>query len=200
MLTLDTAQQAIAQHANNTFITADSVAQLLQDVQGTTFAQITYVTKVATAARYKDINIVKVTAANVQLFNNVASDVYKQQVQRSAAKIDSNNKDNVANFKTQDNYFAHTACYSVVQHKQNNKQYLYCIYNNAQSLYFIDNVLATKQQVAEYLTASAAQQLLNTTATTYNVANSVEHTVVVRTIQLNNIVSIAAQQQKLAVA
>lgn len=201
MLNLQTAQNAIAQHATSATITAQQIANLLNNVS-TTFAQITYVTKVATAAKHKAVNIVKVTTANVQLFSNInaATSVYANAVKRSAAKIDSNNANNVANFTAQQNYFTHTACYSVVQHNTNNNLYLYCIYNTASSLYFINNVLATKQQVAEYLTASAAATLLNTTATTHNVTNNVTHNVVVRTIALSNIVSINAMQQQLVAA
>jgi len=199
MLNLQTAQNAIAQHATSATITAQQIANLLNNVS-TTFAQITYVTKVATAAAHKAVNIVKVTTANVQLFSNVNANIYANAVKRSAAKIDSNNANNVANFTAQANYFTHTNCYSVVQHNTNNNLYLYCIYNNASSLYFINNVLATKQQVAQYLTASAAATLLNTTATTHNVTNNVTHNVVVRTIQLSNIVSINAMQQQLVAA
>lgn len=201
MLTLTQAQTALQQHASTATITAQQIANLLNNVS-TTFAQITYVTKVATAAKFKHVNIVKVTAANVQLFSNInaATSVFANAVKRSAAKIDTNNASNVANFTAQQNYFTHTDCYSIVQHNTNSNLYLYCIYNNASSLYFIDNVLATKQEVAQYLTASAAQQLLNPTATTHNVTHNVTHSVVVRTIALANIVSINAMQQQLAVA
>jgi hypothetical protein len=203
MLNLQTAQHAIAQHAvaPHTTITAQQVANLLNNVS-TTFAQITYVTKVATAAAHKAVNITKVTTANVQLFSNInaATSVYANAVKRSAAKIATNSAEAVANFTAQQNYFTHTACYSVVKHNTNNNLYLYCIYNNASSLYFINNVLATKQQVAQYLTASAAAKLLNNTATVHNVTNNVTHNVVVRTIQLSNIVTINAMQQQLVAA
>ncbi len=201
MLTLQNAQTALQQHASTATITAPQIADLLNNVS-TTFAQITYVTKVATAAKFKHVNIVKVTTANVQLFSNInaATSVFANAVKRTAANIATNNASNVANFTAQQNYFTHTDCYSIVKHNTNNNLYLYCIYNNASSLYFINNVLATKQEVAQYLTASAAQQLLNPTATTHNVTNNVTHTVVVRTIALANIVSINAMQQQLAVA
>jgi hypothetical protein len=201
MLTLQNAQNALQLHSSSAQVTQQQIAALLNNVS-TTFAQITYVTKVATAAKHKAVNIVKVTAANVQLFSNInaATSVFANAVKRSAAKIASNDANNVANFTAQQNYFTHTNCYSIVKHNTNNNLYLYCIYNNASSLYFINNVLATKQQVAQYLTASAAAQLLNKDATVHNVTHNVTHTVVVRTIALSNIVSINAQQQQLVAA
>lgn len=201
MLTLQNAQNALQLHSSNAQVTQQQIAALLNNVS-TTFAQITYVTKVATAAKFKHVNITKVTTANVQLFSNInaATSVFANAVKRSAAKIASNDANNVANFTAQANYFTHTNCYSIVKHNTNNNLYLYCIYNNASSLYFINNVLATKQQVAQYLTASAAAQLLNKDATVHNVTNNVTHTVVVRTIALSNIVSINAQQQQLVAA
>lgn len=199
MLNLQTAQNAIALHNANKTVTAQQIANLLNNVS-TTFAQVLYIRKHKTAAKYKNINIVQVTSANVQLFSNVNAAVYANAVKRSAAQISSNNAQNVANFTAQQNFYTHTSCYSIVQHNTNNTQYLYCIYNNAQSLYFINNVLATKQQVAQYLTASAAATLLNTSSTVHNVTNNVTHNVVVRTIQLSNIVSINAMQQQLVAA
>lgn len=191
-----TAQLAIALHAQSNTITAQQVTNLLANVS-TTFANIVYVTKVATSAKNKHINIVKVTQANVQLFSNIksATSVFANAVKRSAVNIATNNATNVANFTAQSNYFTHTACYSIVQHKTNNSLYLYAIYNNAKSVYFIDGVVATKQQVAQYLTASASAQLLQKDNTTHNVTNNVTHNVVVRTIALSNIVSITANKQ-----
>ena len=111
-----------------------------------------------------------------------------------------NNADNVQQFTAQANYFEHTDCYSIVKHNTKGNLYLYASFNNAKSFYFIDNVQATKQEVAQYLTASAAAQLLNSTATTHNVTHNVTHSVVVRTIALANIVSINAMQQQLVAA
>ena len=200
MLNTQTAQQALQAHANNNTITQQQVAALLANVS-TTFAQIVYVTKVATAAAHKNVNIVKVVSANVQLFANInaATSVFANAVKRSAAKLD-NNADAVANFTAQSNYFTHTNVYSLVQHKQTNAMYLYAIYNNASSLYFIDGALATKQQVAQYLTASAAKQLLaEGPAVTHNVTHNVTHAVKVRTVALANLVSITANKQQVSV-
>ena len=156
----------------------------------TTFANINYTTVVKTAATHKTVVIKKTTSANVTLFANIkaATNVFANAVQKNA---------NVQNFVTSSNYFKHTNCYSIVQHKTNNKFYLYAIFNAASSTYTINNVAATKQQVAQYLTASAAQKLLTNTSSTYNAKNNVTHNVVVRTIALHNINSITANKQTL---
>jgi len=200
MLNTTQAQTILAQHANANTISAAQVAALLANVS-VTFASIAYVTQVATAAANKHLNVQKVTVANVQLFANInaATSVFANAVKRSAAKIASNNVANVQQFTAQQNYFTHTACYSIVQHKQNSNLYLYAIYNNASSVYFIDNVVATVQQVAALLTASASAKLLQASNTTHNVAHDIEHNVNVRTIALANIVSIVANKQQLAV-
>ena len=200
MLNAHTAQQALVAHANANTINASTVQELLANVS-TTFANIVYVTKVATAAKHKAVNIVKVVSANVQLFSNINAftSVYANAVKRTASNIDQNNASDVAQFTAQSNYFTHTACYSLVAHKQTQALYLYAIYNNASSLYYINNVLATKQQVAEYLTASAASALLANNAVVLNVTNNVLHTVKVRTIALANLVSITANKQTVSV-
>jgi hypothetical protein len=136
----------------------------------------------------------------VQLFANITSaNLYLQQVQRSAAQQQNNDTNAIENFVTSTNYFVHTDCYSIVQHKTNSNLYLYAVYNNAQSLYFINNVQATKQEVAQYLTNSAAQQLINATNIVHNVTNNITHSVQVRTIALANIVSINANKQTVSV-
>ena len=89
--------------------------------------------------------------------------------------------------------------YSVVQHKHNSNLYLYASFNNASSLYFIDGQHASKQQVAQYLTASAAAKLLEDNSIVHNASNNVLHTVHIRTIALANIVSIATNKQQLVV-
>jgi hypothetical protein len=199
MLTLQQAQQALQLQQNCNSISADQIVSLLAN-KSIQFAQVLYCTSVATSAKHKAVSIKKVTSANVQLFANItAQNLYTQQVQKSASKIASNNANNVQNFEAQSNYFTHTNCYSIVQHKANNNLYLYAIYNNAKSMYFIDGIVATKQQVAQYLTASAAQALLQKNDTVTNVTNNVQHNVTVRTIALSNIVSITANKQMLAV-
>ena len=198
MLNLQNAQQALAQHANANTISANAIVSALNNAS-VTFAQVTYVTPVATSAKHKNVVIQKVVSANVQLFSNIkALNLYAQQVIRSANALNANA--NVTNFVTQSTYFAHNAnCYSLVTHKQTNAQYLYAIFNSANSLYFINNTVATKQQVAQYLTASASAKLLQENNTVHNVSNNVTHSVKVRTIALANLVSIVVNKQQLTV-
>ena len=164
-----------------------------------TFAQIAYVTQVKTSAANKHVNVQKHVIANVQLFANIKqAQVYENAVKKSASAIASNNAQNVANFTAQSNYYTHTACYSIVQHNKNEKLYLYCIFNNVQSVqYTINNVAATKQQVAQLLTASAAAKLLQTDNTVHNKTHNVKHNVQVRTIALANIKSLTVNKQTL---
>jgi hypothetical protein len=191
---------AVQAHANSTHISAADVEQLLQNVRGTTFASIAYVTKVATAAAHKSLNISKVTIASVQLFNNLQAftNAYENAVKRSAAKIADNDAGAVASFESSGNYFEHTQCYSVVKHKTEEKYYLFAIYNNADSSYVLDNKVIDKAEVVQYLTKSAAAALYGD-GTTHNVTNDVTHSVVVRTVGLANIVSITAAKQTLLV-
>ena len=201
MLNNTQAQAILAQHASAQIISAQQVQSLLANVS-VTFAQIAYVTQVATSAANKQHNVQKVTVANVQLFANInaATSVFANAVKRSAAQHSSNDESAVAAFAAQSNYFTHTQCYSIVQHKQTQAQYLYAIYNNAQSVYFINNAVANKQQVAALLTASAAAKLLQNSNTVYNATHNITHNVNVRTIALQNIVSIHANKQQLVVA
>lgn len=165
---------------------------------GTNFASVAYTTQVQTAAAHKHVNVQKHVVANVQLFGTLHDfNVYANAVKRNAAQHD-NDADAVANFTAQSNYYEHADadCYSIVTHKQNGRKYLYCIYNFVQSVqYTIDNVVATKQQVAALLTASAQAKLLQEDNTTHNVANNVTHSVVVRTIALDNVHSVTANKQ-----
>jgi len=196
MLTLQNALNALNAHANSNTLTASAISNLLAH-KASTFASIVYVTQVKTATAYKAVNIQKVTQANVQLFNTQFA--YAQAVQKSASKISANDANNVQQFTAQANYYTHTNCFSIVQHNTNSNLYLYASYNNAQSIYFINNVQATKQQVAQYLTASAISNLLQNNNVVHNATNNVLHTVQIRTIALANIVSITANKQQLVV-
>lgn len=174
-------------------IRAGQIRDLLKG-RSTTFAQIQYTTKVATAAKYRSTVIRKVTQANVQLFSDLGAytDVYANAVKRSAAQIPQSADANVSGFETGQNYFLHTDCHSIVQHKLDHRLYLYAIFNRAKSVYTIDDRPATKEEVAGYLTASAAERLLGDNTVVYNATNKVLHTVQVRTIALENIHAITA--------
>ena len=195
------AAAAIAAHANNNTLTVQQLQNLLANVS-VTFAQITYVTQVQLAAAHKAQNIQKVTTANVMLCSNIKAhtQVYKRKVQRSAAKYAQNTAAAIAAFTAQQNYFTHTNTHSIVQHTQHaNKFYLYCFYNSASSVYMHNNAIVTKQHVAAYCTKSAAAALLQKDNTVTNVTHNIVHSVQVRTIALQNIVSIKARKQLLTV-
>lgn len=163
-----------------------------------TFAQIEYLTQVKTSAKFKDVLIEKHTTANVQLFSNIkaATDVFLNAVKRSAEKL-GEDVGQIEAFQSSGNYFEHTECYSVVKHKENEKLYLWAIFNNAISHYLIEGKPATKEQVAEYLTPAAKKTLLAPPKITYNVTNDLQHTVKIRTIALDNILKIKAAKTEI---
>jgi hypothetical protein len=174
-------------------ITVNTIKALLANLTGTTFANIDYTTVVPTSAGNKHITITKHTNANVQLFNGIKdyANVYLKAVQRTANKLD-NNPENVENFIVSPTWFNHSDdCFSLVNHNKTGDAYLFAIYNNAKSEYFIDGVKASKQAVATYLTPSASKALLGD-GTVYNATNDVTHNVTVRTIALANINTIKA--------
>jgi len=203
MLDTQTAKAALTDRANSNTITPAQVEAMLQNVKGTTLASIVQVTDVASvAAAHKANKVQKVTKASIQLFNNVAdyNNVYAAAVKRTASQIADNSAAAVAGFEQQDNYFAHTATFSLVQNKKDaSKHYLFAIYNNADSLYFINNTLATKQEVAALLQPAAARKLLEDTSIVHNKTHDIMHTVQVRTIALDSIVQLKAMKQVLAV-
>lgn len=201
MITLHEALAAKQAQENNNCITVADVEKLLVSVRGTTFATIASVTKVATAAAHKAMDISKVAISNVQLFNNLQeyTNVYENAVKRSAAKLPvANDPIAVATFEAQSNWFEHTDCFSVVKHKAKDEFYLYAIYNKAESVYLHNGCIVDKHFVAQYLTKSAAEALFSD-GTSHNVANDVTHNVIVRVLKLSSIVSIVAQKQLLAV-
>jgi hypothetical protein len=200
-LTLTQAQNALALHANNNTLTVAQLQQLLQNVS-VTFAQILYVTNVTLAAAHKAQVIQKVTSANVLLASNIAAQtqLYARAVRKNAAQYAQNDVAAIQQFVASSNYFEHTATHCIVAHKQHaHKLYLFAIYNNATSLLLHNNAVVSKQHVAQYCTASAAAQLLQTDNTVHNVTNNIVHSVQVRTIALSNIVSIRARKQLLSV-
>jgi hypothetical protein len=163
---------------------------------GSTFARLETVTAVKTAAKFKTVKIEKTTIANVQLFGTLKDyTVYNRMVLKSANSI---NGQNVDDFQVSDNYFEHDkTCFSIVYHKTNQTAYLYAVYNNSKSSYTIDSLSATKQQVAEYLTPSEKEKMLGDSSIVYNKTNDLLHSVIVRTIKLENIISIKCNKMML---
>ena len=196
------ASQFLAQNANaQTIASAQQNAEaqivsMLHNVK-VQFASIVQCTQVACAAAHKHITILKVSYCNITVASD-AQNLYLHAVQNSASKI-AQDEQNIANFTTSAASFTHTNCYSIVKNNNSNKLYLFALYNktHASAYYCVNtNTLLTIQQVAQYLTASAAKTLLNVTNVTHNVTNNVTHTVVPRTISLQNIISLNANKQQ----
>ena len=165
----------------------------LLDQTASTFAKVCYTTKVKTAARNKAYDVRKHTIANVQLFANVnaATEVFANAVKKSAKKLGQD----ASHFESSGNYFHHTDIYSIVKHNIQDKFYLWCFFNSANSSYTIDGVAATKAQVASLLTPAEADKLLSKQdRRTHNKTHDVEHEVVIRTIGLDNITSITTRK------
>ena len=196
MLTLSYAQAAIAAQRNNK-VTAQRITALLQNYNNTaTIANITQVTLVQTSAANKNVVIHKVTRASVLLFANALN--YVACVQRSASKLAQNDATAIAAFTASAASFTHNAnCYSIVQNNNSAQQYLYAHYNNAQSVYVLNNTIITAAQAASYCTASVAKAMLQTSNVVQNVSNNIAHTLQVRTVKLQNVVRIAALKQVL---
>jgi len=200
-LTQAQALNAIALHANNNTITVAQVQQLLGDAS-VTFASLLQVTQVQLAAQHKQQCIQKVTRANVLLAANVSAQaaVYARAVRKSAAKHAQNDVAAVQQFAAQQNYFVHTALHCIVAHAQHaDKLYLFAIYNSAASAYVHNNVVVSKQHVAQYCTASAAKALLQASDTVHNKTHNIMHNVHARTVALSNIVQLRARKQLLSV-
>jgi hypothetical protein len=75
---------------------------------------------------------------------------------------------------------------------------LFAIFNKSLgSIYTIDGIESTKNDVSQYLTPSEAKKLLGDNSLTYNVKNDIVHAVIVRTIKLENIISVNANKAKI---
>lgn len=170
-------------------ITRNDIVQLLSTVKGTTFASIETDTEVRPAAAHKHVSIRKLTTAQVQLFAGIKDyEIFARAVKRSAG---------VDEFEQSDNWFEHTDCWSVVRHPSKGTEYLYAVYNGAQSTFTIDGVPATRAEVAALLTPSAAAKLMDDSGVVYNKRNDVEHTVIPRVIALENVKRITAMGNQL---
>lgn len=164
---------------------------------GSTFASIEYTTTVKTAAKFKDVKILKQSKANVTLFGTLKDfEVYQRAVIKSANKIDNQQ---IESFEVSDTYFEHDkTCFSIVNHKTNSTAYLYAIFNNAsKSVYTIDGQIVDKLTVSQYLTNSEKDKLLNDNSLVYNKTNDVIHSTIVRTIKIENVTSIKANKMTL---
>lgn len=195
-ITLAQAQDALNRQNGGLTLNESTIATMLGKVS-VTFAEIVYVTDVAVAAKYKGENIKKVTKANVILSSNIAAhtSVYANKVKKTARGIVGNDMAAVEAFTPQKAYFEHTSCHSIVKHCDQDKFYLYVIYNSASSMYLHNGNEVSKTDIVPYLTPSGARDMLKTDTIVHNKTAGISHKVAVRTIALNNIVSITARKQ-----
>ena len=197
MLNLNYARAAVAAHAQHP-ITEARITALLSPYNNTaTIANVTQVTLVQTAAKFKDVLIQKVTRGSVLLFANALN--YAECIKRSCKKLGEEGCD-IEKFEVSESSFTHDpACYSLVRNKNNPTQaYLYMHFNKgAESVYFHKGALLSLEAVASFCTPSVAAKLLNPEQETYNVKNDITHTIMVRTVKLQNIVRLAALKQVL---
>lgn len=182
-----------------------AIEGLLNRTNGTAFANVEQVTRVKLAAAHKDHVIFKRSRSNVILFANVdaAKQHFGNAVKRSASKLGTSPQDNIDKFTQGSNWFTHqhqfSDLYCIVKHCTRDDLYLYAVYNGTQESTYYSETLdkeLTKQEVAEYMTPSAAKKLTQTTV--YNKSNDVEHTVHVRAVSLQNVVSIRANNAELS--
>ena len=178
---------------------SESIANLINGCNGTTFATITIETPISLKASNKHINAKKKSVINVQLFNNIndVTAIYENAVKRSANKIDSN--ENPDAFKASSaSYIHHDNCYSIAQNKKSDQQYLSYILNKSISAeYFINGKAALKTDVAELCTPSAAKRMMDNSGLIHNKTNNIVHTVKTATVKVENIISINANKQSL---
>ena len=177
----------------------ETVKALLNN--GSNIATITYKTDVKTSAKFKDTKIEKTSRASVMLFKSLSdyTDVYINAVKKTAGKIAENDSTKVESFEKSENYFSHDRdCHSIVYHKTNNKAYLYAIFNKTyETVYTIDSVEVDKSEILQYLTPSEVKKMLDSNSLTYNKTNDIIHNVIVRTISIDNILSINANSTKI---
>ena len=189
--TLATKQASITSNVNITTIT-----NALSTVKSTTFATLTQASKVKTSASNNAQNIFKITVQNVTLCNSSAS-LYNNAVTRTVIAT----QQATAFTALPSNYVMLNNSYSVCALKSNtNKHYLRAIVNKClQSVYFCatTNTMLTKQQVAQYLTASASKQLLSVNTSNTVQHADITHNVTARTFALSNIFSINVNKQSI---
>lgn len=151
---------------------------------------ISYKSEVKPAAKYKnDVTIVKEVCARVTLFGqpDETTSGYQELVRQRGTG------ENAENFESsKKTFFEHDEeFYSLIRHKTNGKEYLYCIFEDTLSTdFYLNDNLSTREEVAKYLTPSEAKKLLNPEPLVKNVSQNVEHDVIVRTIALDNVMSI----------
>lgn len=160
----------------------------LETVKGSTIAQIETVTPVAVSAANYGIVIEKHTTGSVMLFNNIndTTDPYLNKVLKTSG---------ADGFEKTATYFHHLDTYSLCKHNTKPEYYLSLIWNNAKSVYYVNGIETTKEQVAQYQTPSEAKKTLDTSGIVHNVKNGIEHQAIFRVVKLDNIKRLAVAGQ-----
>lgn len=186
-LTFPEAAVAVAITKQDKTITIQEVSGIMNNTD--TPVIITTATRVKTAAAHKDVELYKVAKARVLLPAN--GDTYIRMVKESATALGSDEL-NVQNYTVGESPYQHTAVYPICELKSNpEKKYLYAIYEETSApVYLLDGSEVTKEDVANYLTASEAKKLLEENVVTENKTHDIKHSVNVRTISLGNVVDI----------
>lgn len=158
----------------------------LETVKGSTIASIDTITPVSVAAQNRDAGIVieKHTTGSVMLFNNIndTTDPYLNKVLKTSG---------AEGFEKTATYFHHLETYSLCKHNTKPEYYLSLIWNNATSVYYINGIESTREQVAQYQTPSEAKKTLDNSGIVYNKTNDVEHQAIFRVVKLDNIKRLA---------
>ncbi len=164
------------------------IEEKVSKIFGAKFTNILYVTDVKTAAAHKHVKITKSTSANVQIYANLSdvTEVYKNAILKNA--VDSNGE-KITEFEVSKTWFSHVPkCFSIAYKDSNpDVKYLWCRMIKAKSEYFIDGVAVLKTDILQYLTPSEVKKLTQDTSIIHNVKNDVDHSVIIRTIKLDNI-------------
>lgn len=171
--------------------TKHSLNSIFANVKGTAIVTINYCTSVTTQAKspLRD-KIVKHVEASVIIGNNLKdfTDLYVNKVKRTA-----DDKEAAQDFVKSAASFEHTDFYSIVYNEKLNTYYLFALYNKVLSSTYknlTNGNEMSKEEVAQELTASAAQKLFEDNSVVYNKTNDIQHSAIVRTIKLENLTGI----------
>lgn len=181
-----------AAKASGLVMTGDDIRTILTG-NGVTMAGVIFCTEITPAATHKHtVTMRKVTYASVQLFSRIVDrELYTRQVLRSAGIEPTSAA--IANWQKSPAWFEHTETYSLVRHPKTGTEYLYAVFNSARSECYLNGKGVTRQACAEFMTPSGAKALLDLSGVTYNASNDLEHKLVLRTITLENVVSLRAK-------
>jgi hypothetical protein len=137
-----------------------TVLNALQATHGVTFAKVFIETQVKTAAAHKDVSIIKESEFGAMFCGH-----HKDASALYVNKVGKTSNTSPQDFVLTETWHEHDKqCHAIVYSKSTQESYLYCVVNDkvkSASKYFINGIPSTKQQVAKYLTKSAAELLLN---------------------------------------